>query len=479
MNLYQQLQERAQHTAERIAIIDEKRSKHYSYAQLIHDVDSFSTQLHDLGIKEGERVLILTPMSYKLYVALIALFRLGACAVFVDPSQSSDFVNHACSIARPKAMIATPKALLLKLKFKAIRDIPTTILSSYLPFHTTLSTHYPINQTLTVPHPKDALMSFTSGSTGRPKAIVRSHHFLSAQYKVLKPHIHLREGETDLCALPIFLLANLLAGVSSIIADLPLAHPKKIPPQKLLESMINNKATRIGASPALFEQLSQVAPEKSLELDAFYMGGAPVLPALLHKLHQGYPKTRLHVLYGSSEAEPIASYEYADLSTKIEEKMRQGEGLYVGRVIEEIALKIHDGEILVTGDHVVQSYYRGIGDEENKIEIDGKIWHKSGDMGYLDRDGHLWLLGRKSALIIKDGVKIHPFSIEVAMREMTHEMAALVEHDGKVLLLSESEQLDFHFQGVDEIIHIDKIPLDRRHNAKVDYVALKRSLHSL
>ena len=479
MNLYHNLQEVSQRVGDSVAIVDEKSSQEYTYRQLIHDVDSFSTQLHDLGIKSSDRVLILTPMSYELYVALLSLFKLGACAVFVDPSQSADFVNHACYIAKPKAMIATPKALLLKLKFKEIRSIPITLLSSYLPFYTTLSTQYKSKEDLIYSDAHDALMSFTSGSTGQPKAIVRSHHFLLRQYKVLQPHIHLKEGAVDLCALPIFLLANLLSGLSSVIADVPLAHPKKISPQKLLESMTNNSVSRVGASPALFEQLTQVAPPNTLTPDAFYMGGAPVLPSLLHKLYRHYPKTQLHVLYGSSEAEPISSYEYADLSAEIQEKMLQGEGLYVGKVIEEITLKIIDDEILVTGGHVVQSYYRGIGDAESKLKMDGKVWHRSGDMGYLDAKGHLWLLGRKSALIVKDDVKIHPFSIEVAMREMTHKMAALIEHHGRVLLLSESTKLDYHFSGVDEIVHIEKIPLDRRHNAKVDYITLKKLLHSL
>ena len=476
MSLYQSFSAVVKKHPELIAIYDEKAQSENSYKQLQNDVDGFSAQLFDLGIQEHDKVLLLVPMSYTLYVSLISLFKIGATAVFVDPSQSASFVNHACQIAEPKALICSPKALLLKFKFRSLFKIPLTITSTKVPFYTCINTKNPARyETQEIDNSIAALMSFTSGSTGVPKAIVRTHDFLLTQYDVLKPHIELKEKEVDLTGLPIFLLANLLCGMSSVIADITLQHPKKIDPDKLMESINHYKTIRIGASPALFERLIQGNQKLTLNPKSFYMGGAPVMPSLLERLHEKFPDTALHVLYGSTEAEPISHYDYEMLTSTIKEKMLNGEGLFVGKVVDEIALDfLEDGEIIVSGSHVVQSYYKHIGDKENKLDIGGTIWHKTGDIAKMDEDDNLWLLGRKSAVIYKNGLTLHPFSIEVAMREKTDKMAALIEKDNQVILYTESSALELQFEGVDKIIHLNKIPLDRRHNAKVDYTELKK-----
>jgi acyl-coenzyme A synthetase/AMP-(fatty) acid ligase len=474
VNLYQSFIEVVTKHSQRVAIYDEKMHSENSYAKLKKDVDDFAANLSELGIRKDDRVLLLIPMSYKLYVALIALFKVGATGVFVDPSQSAAFVNHASLIAKPKALICSPKALLLKLKFRSLFKISLTITTRKIPFHHSMDDKTDKEyHTSTAQDTTPALMTFTSGSTGMPKAIVRTHHFLQTQYETLRPYINLKEGEVDLTGLPVFLLANLMSGMSSVIADLSLQNPKKINPDKLVQSMNRYKVQRVGASPALFEQLLQSRQKLQKEPEAFYIGGAPVLPSLLKKLHKVFHTTTLHVLYGSTEAEPISHYRFEMITDEIYKRMLRGEGLYVGKVVDEIALDfLDDGEIIVSGAHVVQSYYNNEGDAENKLLRDGVIWHKTGDIGKLDEDNNLWLLGRKSALIYKNGKIIHPFSIEVAMREKSQKMAALIEKNGEVILYTESDMLDLKFEGVDKIIHTKKIPLDRRHNAKVDYVAL-------
>ena len=149
------------------------------------------------------------------------------------------------------------------------------------------------------------------------------------------------------------------------------------------------------------------------------------------------------------------------------------------------------GEIIVSGDHVLRGYLDGVGDEETKIHVAGKVWHRTGDAGWLDPQGRVWLLGRcvekLPAFPAVDGLPVdaqrYPFAIECALREMFPgvRMAAL-EWDGQRTLvvgrLCDADEADSINNsacklGIERIIYLEFIPLDRRHQAKIDYPALR------
>jgi len=162
--------------------------------------------------------------------------------------------------------------------------------------------------------------------------------------------------------------------------------------------------------------------------------------------------------------------------------MLEGKGLFVGCLVPEIEIDfLDDGEIIVSGVHVVESYLNKKDNLENKLTLEGKVWHKTGDIGYLDENNHLWLLGRKSAVIEKNNKKIYPFAIEVAAREKSQKMAALMQKEHKIILLTEAKDFvslfSTLFHDVDEVHYIEKIPLDKRHNAKIDYTKLKKLIN--
>src|SRR5262249_35102583 len=96
------------------------------------------------------------------------------------------------------------------------------------------------------------------------------------------------------------------------------------------------------------------------------------------------------------------------------------------------------GEIVVNGDHVVPGYLRGEGDEETKFRVDGAIWHRTGDAGYLDEHGRLWLLGRCIARIHDEHGDLYPFAAETAAyQDPRVRRAALVAHRSKRVLAVE------------------------------------------
>jgi olefin beta-lactone synthetase len=160
--------------------------------------------------------------------------------------------------------------------------------------------------------------------------------------------------------------------------------------------------------------------------------------------------------------------------------MESGSGLPAGHVVPQVRLRLEDEEIVVTGPNVNKGYLDTSDDARAKRSIDGEVWHATGDAGRLDGDGRLWLLGRLEARV----GALHPFAVETAALAWPGVLqAALVAIDGRAMLAVSGGPE--HEPGWREraaafpdliLRRVEGIPLDRRHNAKVDYTRLRRML---
>ena len=476
------------------------RDVELSFAKLEAAALSFSVRLSRRGIRQGDAVLVFIPMSLELYVALLGIFRAGAVAVFLDPSSGLRHINACCRRVPPAALVGLWPLRGLRPFVGGLRRIPLVFsppdwnepfCGSEVPDHATPD--------------RAALITFTSGSTGEPKAAVRSHRFLLAQYESLKTAIALEPGERDLTTLPVFVLANLAAGITSILPDGKISRPGSIGVSRMARQIQRLAPSRTGGSPAFYQRLLE-EPASLRSFQKIYTGGAPVFPAFLQKLQRLAPAADVVAVYGSTEAEPIAHISCREISGQDWQDMREGRGLLTGRPVPEIDLRIIpdqwgqvarilapqaqglSGEILVSGPHVLKGYLDGRGDEETKVRSEDKIWHRTGDAGYLDAAGRLWLLGRCSARISGDGKVLYPFAVEcVAMSFPFIRRAACVVVKMRRLLVLEvfSRPTDQEFSelkqalawsAMDEVRTLQAIPVDRRHNAKVDYPRLMKML---
>jgi acyl-CoA synthetase (AMP-forming)/AMP-acid ligase II len=522
MNLVEILQAHARNRPTAAAILDHHGASDRitTFAELEQCSAQAGSLLWQAGLRPGDAVLVFHPMSAELYVALLALFRLGMIAMFLDPSAGREHMERCCALHRPRGMIAGAKAHLLRLWSPALREVPIKFVIG-LPVpgaigwsrFKRLAAHPDIHAG---PSDTPALLTFTSGSTGQPKAVVRTHGFLLAQHRALEESLELQAGDVDLTTLPIVLLANLASGVTSLVPDADLRYPGAIAAAPVVAQIQRHQAVSSTASPAFFECLARHCAERGLSLTSFrklYSGGAPVFPRLLDQVQAMAPSANVVAVYGSTEAEPIAHVARREIQPDDLRAMLAGRGLLAGRPVNTVQLRILPdqwgrpvgpwttaefeaarvpvnqlGEIVVSGEHVLTGYLHGHGDEETKFRVDGVIWHRTGDAGYLDPQNRVWLLGRCAARIRDERGELYPFAAETAVyQEPRIRRAAMVGRSGRRVLAVElyddrdSRGVDgmrerLAWTQLDEVRICSRIPVDKRHNSKIDYPSLYRLL---
>jgi acyl-CoA synthetase (AMP-forming)/AMP-acid ligase II len=371
-------------------------------------------------------------MSIELYVALLGVLRLGGVAVFVDAWADRGRLDAAVAAARPVAFLGTPRAHLLRAVSGALRSIRVRrIVRRGLGGEGAPASAAPA----AIDGSADALVTFTTGTTGRPKAAARSHAFLWAQHVALARELGHRPEDVDCTTLPVFVLHALATGCTSVLPEFDPRRPARVDAGVLLRQLREERVTTCTASPAFVAALlERLGPDGRLPLRALFTGGAPVMPALAARM-AALAGVDARVVYGSTEAEPIASVAAGELAAAAIEPSR---GLLAGAPSADLALRIvravdgpvaldarglpawdvadgEPGEVVVAGEHVLARY---LDDPEaqraQKVHEGARTWHRTGDAARLDASGRLWLLGRVGQRLERDGRVTWPLPVELA-----------------------------------------------------------------
>ncbi len=493
--------EAAEKNPEKTAII--YRNQQITFGELEKQVKETACYFMSKGITKGDRAMVFVPMSIDLYRIVLALFRIGATAVFLDEWVSKKRMEECCKTAQCKAFIGIFKARVLSFFSSELRKIPIHLGNRFQPYNAILDFAGTFKS-------DTALITYTTGSTGTPKAAKRTHGFLLEQFNALLETIKPAEDDIDMPVLPIVLLMNLGTGTPSVIAEFNSAKPAAFLPGKVISQIQQYGINRITASPFFLKILSRHMTEQKISLPGMrkiFTGGAPVFPAEAALYYKAFPQTNTEVVYGSTESEPVSSVNIKELIQ--EDKNILCSGLNVGKPAQCAEIKIirikdepislnkpeelsllempagDIGEIIVAGNHVLREYFNN---EEalkrNKIFIEQKCWHRTGDSGYLGPDGKLYLTGRCSSLILHEGRIISPFIYEKLFQSLEGvETGTIVLLNQKIIAFielnnnSKKEEVrkkvrQFHL-APDQLIFLKKIPRDPRHHSKIEYEKLK------
>jgi acyl-CoA synthetase (AMP-forming)/AMP-acid ligase II len=478
-----------------------------TFKQFKNEALKIAGGLNNKNFKTGDRIIILFPVSVDLYLTIFACFYLGIIPIFLDISMGQKQLVKAIRSSKAKGVISIDKLLKYKLLIPALwgKECFSLDRKRFLvpKFSEIKESDVFEGQEVSLSSELPALITFTSGTSGVPKGANRTIQILLNQKIVseyLWPHKH---NEVDMPAFPMIVLQNLGCGVSSILPMIDFQNYKGMDPKVIVEQMITEKITRFSAQPFFIEKITDYLLKEKLKVESIrslVVGGAVVSKKLCEKIIKAFPDVDCNIVYGSTEAEPIAH-------TKMNEFIEtEGRGLLLGKitsVLESKIIKVSDnpsvedetekgsvGEIILAGPHVIEEYI----DNHPANEIlklrssENVVWHRTGDLGYLDENDYLWLVGRITDQIEGCDGLIPCYDLEEELLTLTGFKAAFINSNkilfveslfdddlnGKVLEFLQIKKL-----GKFEVQFIESIPVDQRHFSRVDRGKLRTHYHKI
>lgn len=481
-----------------------------TYQELMALVSQCQEGWKSIGLKKGDRVIVLIKPSIKLYVVVLSLLGLGLTPVFIDTGMGLKKIKMSIMDSKAKAIISMKQ--LLKM-FWLIP--PLWFLKRFSVDGTCLGVKSSDRlfigegrrpEAILCSETEHGLISFTSGSTGRPKGADRTHQSLRNQHLAIRAHWQDEDGEVDFPCFPVVVLHNLSCGMRTVLPKVDLASPGSVKADQVIEQFSEHRIDRISGAPAYMERIVNALVQQGKvlsEVGSVVVGGSTVPMSLVKAMASVFPNAECRVVYGSTEAEPIASININDL---IRDDGKE-DGYLVGgfdedvevliarlpeEPVTEVQLKENEvqqggvGEIVVSGMHVLKAYVDNpVATQENKIQRDnGMVWHRTGDVGFLDSEKRIWLTGRVKDVLKVDGRWLSPYIIEKLVDEMKGiTRCALIQVEGAACFVFQEKEekisSSVNVEALQQLLAkkgakrtkvyvIKELPVDGRHNSKID-----------
>ncbi|MEU8567105.1 fatty acid CoA ligase family protein [Streptomyces pathocidini] len=430
------------------AIIDPRGGAHpreLTYGALQLQVEELAAGLRRIGVAKGTKTVLMARPGPDLFALVFALFRIGAVPVVVDPGMGVRRMLHCYRAVGAEAFIGPPLAhavrVLSRRTFARTRIHVTLGRRWFWAGHTLAGLRAAAApEDFERPSGEDLLMiGFTTGSTGPAKGVEYTHRMAAAMARqVASAHGRDRE-DVSLVTLPLYGMLDLVLGSTLVLAPVDPVRVASADPAALVGALAEFEVTTMFASPALLRALGDHLAAHPADLPALrsvVSGGAPVAPDIVAALRAGLgEKTEVHVTYGATEALPISSIESAELLGETAERGARGDGTCVGRPVPGIEVRIvavteeplpswdglrrlgpgEVGEIVVAGEAVSTRYHASpAANAHHKIVDRGAaaVWHRTGDLGYLDGSGRLWFCGRKAQRVRTADGELHTVRCE-------------------------------------------------------------------
>lgn len=402
-----------------------------TYAELSRETNAAAAVLETLGVAPGDRVAVCLDNQLEFLTAYLGAMKRGAVPVPVNTQFNDEQIQYVLNVS-DASVIVTDES------FKTVaRKVETGVTvdgSAGRDYRTLLDAS--VDDYAVHPRRSDevAAVVFTSGTTGRPKGVRHTHGNVLANAMAIIAYHRLTGDDVGLTACQCFHVTGLNVTTTPLLAAEAENHLlAEWTPESALETIEDCGVTYTFLTPNMVSELIEFGAVDEYDLSSLEIvgvGGAPMPTGQFDRAEATLGCTVLEG-YGMTETTPLAAFNRPD-----PEERKRGS---VGPVAREaVDLRIEDletgeavvsgerGELLWRGDTVSPGYERRQNDAGAFVERDGTRWFRSGDIGWLDEDDHLFIVDRCEDMFTTGCANVYPREIEDTLYELDGVMGAAV-----------------------------------------------------
>lgn len=390
--------QRAYLTPDKIALTFE--DKKWSFAQLKEQALTIARKLRANGLREGERIALLGPSNAEMVIITHACMLAGLEIVMLNSRLSKKELVWQLDDSEAAAVMVADELKSLVPDTTVRHHLFSTIKES-AEGHLDVQEMWASDRTITI--------MYTSGTTGFPKGVRQTagNHVSSALSSVL--NLGLSEDDVWLCAMPLFHISGFSILARSVLYGMEVRLYEKFDAVRAAGEIRDGSVTRMSAVSLMLDKvLRELETGSAIAHPSFksvLAGGGPLPVGYLERAKEcGLPVLQT---YGMTEtSSQTATLAAADAIRKMGSA---GKPLFFNQiVIKNTQNPGETGEVLLRGPHITPGY---IGRFEGLDPLEDG-WFPTGDLGYLDEEGYLYIVDRRSDLIISGGENIYPAEIE-------------------------------------------------------------------
>ena len=406
------------------------------YSELDVRSNQLANFLIETGVKRGDRVAILCENSFTYIVSYFGILKAGALAVPLNTDVTADLLTYYLNHSGSKALIANPQ--FANFIVPALEETPAldqVILEGQDLSHLADQLDCKVSRLQDVfdkaldEEPDVRLIDldlaaivYTSGSTGDPKGVLLSHLNIVSNTKSIVEYLHLTADDRIMVTLPFYyiygqsLLLTHFAVSGSVVIDNHFLYPEVI-----VRTIKKMDATGFAGVPSTFVRILKRSSirETTLErLRYITQAGGHMAPTIRQEVSEAFAPAQLYIMYGATEAAPRLTYlEPGKLNAKLAS---------IGKAIPNVEVLVVDksgqpvapfvtGEIVARGSNIMVGYWK---DEEATKQVLQEGHYHTGDLGQIDGEGYIYVVGRARDMIKSDGYRVSAREVEDAVSEI-------------------------------------------------------------
>ena len=392
----------------KIAIIDATNNKKASYKQLEDNSNKIANFLLGIGVKKGNKVAIHLPNSIEYLYLYFAILKTGAVALLLNTKLKKEELEYTIKDSDASYLFTSYNLDLKDVDIiKVKNDFFTNILKK---------NSHELNIGYKIDPDDDALMIYTSGTTAKPKGVILTYKNMIIALDALTKRLGYKDECTSLCMRPLFYIAGMLVTAKFAIFNsgtviLYDKFHRTLFWEAIEKYRINFVELSTSMIPMLLNPPEDISKRDISSLKFIGVGGMPLSVEVAKRFEEAF-KIPLFECYGLTECTCLATYTPIDIKKRKfgsagtplasnEIRVMDDYGNFLARNTE--------GEVVLRGPTIMKGYY-------NKPELNKEAftngWLRTGDIGYLDRDGYLYITGRRKELIKRGGENISPREID-------------------------------------------------------------------